>query len=252
MEAATRTLKEIDINKGSVFDQPIEDLLIITRQPMTDSNTQDKNDYCLVTLDVRNTWTVPFDVEFEIDNSNADDNDTQNDDDQKKENPPLKSIVTVQPGSTKRMALPVKRLFLPPNVCTQPIPSLEPNKQFVVSQVPKMPPEQERARLQMFWYREALLRRVKATWKCRSTRRHGILNLRSSLRLTSLQLSILKKEDIGFNVDIQGETVKKISHRRFQCECNEFVTMHVSIRNRNGTYFLSAYSARVQAAKPAL
>ena len=85
----------------------------------------------------------------------------------------------------------------------------------------------------MFWYRESLLKRIQATWRCCSTGRHGILNMRPSLRLTPMQLSILKKEDIEFIVEMKGN-VKKATHRRFECECSDFVTMEVSIRNRHG------------------
>lgn len=123
-------------------------------------------------------------------------------------------------------------MFLPSAVCHQDIPSFDPNKQFVVSQGPKISEEQQKARLQMFWYREELLHRIKASWKCRLTQRSGILNLRPSLRLTSLQLGILKKEDVEFLVDIKGESVKKISHRKFSCVCNDYVIMTVSVRNR--------------------
>ena len=88
IEDALQRVKSIDIDKGNAFDQPVEDLLLITRHFDDESN---RNDYCLVTLDVRNTWTVPFDVEFVIDNSNSEDPDNK-----------LTSIVTIQPGSTKR------------------------------------------------------------------------------------------------------------------------------------------------------
>lgn len=134
--------------------------------------------------------------------------------------------------SDTRMILPVKRIYLPPSECLQPIPSLQPNKQFVVSQAPKMPPEQERSKLQIFWYRENLLRRIKATWRCSSTGRQGTLNLRPSLRLTAMQLSILKKEDIEFIVDLQGTDVRKLADRNFQCSTNEFSTMQISLLNR--------------------
>lgn len=131
-----------------------------------------------------------------------------------------------------RIVLPLKRLFLPPTICDQDIPSFDPNKQFVVSQGPKISEEQQKARLQMFWYREELLHRIKANWKCRLGGRSGILNLRPSLRLTSLQLGILKKEDVEFLVDMKGDSIQKLSHRRFSCVCNDYVTMTVSIRNR--------------------
>ncbi|KAI9025957.1 TRAPP II complex [Phycomyces nitens] len=219
MNKALEDIQSLDINKGSDIEQPVEDLLLVTRQ--ADNDKQAQSDYCLVTLDVRNTWTVPFNIEFMIDNGT--DSSEQS----------LQSVVTIQPGWTKRVVLPVKRLFLQPQICVQPIPSFEPNKQFVVSQAPKMPPEQERARLQMFWYRESLLKRIKATWRCTSTGRHGVLHLRPSLRLTPLQLTILKKEDMEFIVEMEGANVKKAGHRRFSCNCNDFVSMNVSIRNRH-------------------
>lgn len=126
----------------------------------------------------------------------------------------------------------MKRLFLPPHVCQQAIPSFDPNKQFVVSQGPKISEEQHKARLQMFWYREEVLERIKANWQCRVTGRCGLLNLRPSLRFSRLQLGILKKEDVEFQVEMKGKSVQKLSHRRFSCVCNDYVIMTVSIRNR--------------------
>lgn len=136
-----------------------------------------------------------------------------------------------------RIVLPLRRLFLPSGVCRQEIPSFDPNKQFVVSQGPKISAEQQQARLQMFWYREELLHRIKATWRCGSTGRIGELNLRPSLRLTSMQLGILKKEDVEFVVELKGDSIQKLSHRKFTCVCNDYVTMTVSIRNRFSMFF---------------
>lgn len=131
-----------------------------------------------------------------------------------------------------RIVLPVKRLFLPLDICSQDIPSFDPNKQFVVAQGPKISEEQQKARLQMFWYREELLSRIKANWHCRSTGRFGIVHLRPSLRLNWMQLGILKKEDVEFLVELKGDNVKRLSHRQFACECNDYVIMTISIRNR--------------------
>jgi hypothetical protein len=65
-------------------EQPVEELLLMIQQT---SDNDDKNPYCLLTLDVRNTWTVPFDLEFTVNNEGED---------------LLKSIVTIQPTWTKR------------------------------------------------------------------------------------------------------------------------------------------------------
>jgi hypothetical protein len=130
--------------------------------------------------------------------------------------------------------LPLKKLFLSSEQRLQPIPDFEPNKQFVVSQAPKMAPEQERARLQMFWYREQLLSRVQASWQCRSSGRKGMIYLRPSLRLTGLQLSVLKKQDIEFIVDMSEDNAQTVGHRQFECLVNSFVHMNVTIVNRQG------------------
>ncbi|KAI8063251.1 TRAPP II complex [Gongronella butleri] len=179
----------------------------------------DKQDYCLVTLDIRNTWTLAFDVSFKVDDPDTNECKTM--------------TLSIQPGWTKRVMLPVKRMFLSQEMCQQPIPSLEPNKQFVVSQSMGHP-EQERSRLQMFWYRETLLERLHAQWSCPSTGRHGLLHLRPSLRLSTAQLAILKKEDIAFIVAMQGENVTSKTHRHFQCPSQTFVSMQVTIQNRQG------------------
>lgn len=97
-----------------------------------------------------------------------------------------------------------------------------------------MAPEQERAKLQMFWYRELLLDRVKATWRCKTTGREGVINLRSSLRLMPLQLNILKKQDIEFIITMSGGEQHCTGHRQFECPVNTFVTMNVTILNRQG------------------
>ncbi|KAI8078551.1 TRAPP II complex [Thamnidium elegans] len=215
VDTAIKNIAGLEIDNAS--EQPVEQLLIITQQANDD---QDKNPYCILTLDVKNTWSVPFDIEFVVDNR----------EDEETEESLLKSTVTIQPTLTKRIVLPLKKLFLSSEQRLQPIPSFEPNKQFVVSQAPKMAPEQERARLQMFWYREQLLTRVKASWQCKGSNRQGVINLRPSLRLTGLQLGVLKKQDIEFIVDMASENT--VGHRLFECNVNDFVTMNVTIVNR--------------------
>ncbi|KAI8375365.1 TRAPP II complex [Choanephora cucurbitarum] len=204
----------------------IEDLLMMTRHV-----EMENQDFCLVTLDVQNTWSTLFDVEFMIHN-----------DDLSKDHSQIIFHLPVQPGSTARAILPIKRLFLPLDVCQQTIPSLDVNRQFVVSQGPKLSKEQQQARLQIFWYREELLSRIKATWRCRVSQRTGDLNLRPSLRFSQTQLAIFKKEDIEFSVDMKGQSVTKLSGRRFICECNDPAIMTITVKNRfrkvTCTYFL--------------
>lgn len=220
VQEAMAQIQRLDLSsmEKTSGEQPVEQLLVLTQQA---NDEQDKNPYCLLTLDVRNTWTVPFDIQFNVDNSEGGENQDNK----------LKSTVTIQPSITKRIVLPLKKLFLTSEQRLQPVPSFEPNKQFVVSQAPKMAPEQERARLQMFWYREQLLTRVTASWKCKDgSGRQGSMNLRRSLRLTALQLGVLKKGDIEFIVDMPANHI--VGHRQFQCSVNSFVHMKVTIVNR--------------------
>ena len=60
-----------------------------------------------------------------------------------------------------RLLLPVKRFSIPPSKTSSPIPTLT-GRQFVVS---KMDSTQEKTQRELFWYREALLERLKASWK---------------------------------------------------------------------------------------
>jgi hypothetical protein len=91
VDRAIENISKLDIQNIHTTEQPVEELLVITQQANDDN---DKNPYCLLTLDVRNTWTVPFDVEFVVDN-------TGDEADKSKSNA-LKSVLTIQPGLTKR------------------------------------------------------------------------------------------------------------------------------------------------------
>lgn len=91
VKEANDKIQSLDIKHIESAEQPVEQLLVITQQA---NDNDDKNPYCLLTLDVRNTWTIPFDIEFTVDNSNEND-DTNID-------TLLRSVVTIQPALTKR------------------------------------------------------------------------------------------------------------------------------------------------------
>lgn len=91
VKEANDKIQSLDIKHIESAEQPVEQLLVITQQA---NDNDDKNPYCLLTFDVRNTWTIPFDIEFTVDNSNEKD-------DAKIDNL-LRSVVTIQPALTKR------------------------------------------------------------------------------------------------------------------------------------------------------
>lgn len=97
LDHALQNIKQQDdvIANSSVSliqSQPVEDLLLVTRNVGLEN--QERNEYCLVTLDVRNIWTIPFDIDFDIDNKTDEDKHDRKDD--------LASRITVLPGSTSR------------------------------------------------------------------------------------------------------------------------------------------------------
>ena len=85
MKETVTTSKTISL----LQNQPVEDLLLVTRNMKLEN--QERNEYCLITVDIKNVWTIPFDVDFTIDNSGE----GEITDD-------LESHVTIQPGSTTR------------------------------------------------------------------------------------------------------------------------------------------------------
>ncbi|CAG8475510.1 5769_t:CDS:2 [Acaulospora colombiana] len=139
---------------NSYHNELVEDLIKLVRWNKgtnEDSTSKMENDYCLLTFDIRNVWHIAFDVTIE--SNEGEDFD------------PLSITATIQPAATAR------RIFLSEAECTKPIPS---SKQFVVSKEPKGTVEQEHTQLALFWYRENLLKKIKAHWECVSLLNAGI------------------------------------------------------------------------------
>ncbi|KAF8946106.1 hypothetical protein BGZ47_001308 [Haplosporangium gracile] len=153
-----------------------------------------KNEYCLLTLDVRNVWTVPVEVAMLVDDSEEGEGlDVSQ---------LIKSTTVIQPGSTQRIILPVRRMVLSTEQLATPIPTLS-NKQFVLARGAVMSSEDQAKERALFWFREELLKRVVARWTCKDTSgRFGKFDLRT-LRLTKPMLNVLKIEDISFLVAME-------------------------------------------------
>ncbi|KAI8097034.1 TRAPP II complex [Halteromyces radiatus] len=202
-----------------------------------------QSDYCLATIDIQNRWSFPFLVRFSISNDdNGADNHTNVD-------------YFVSSNTTARVLLPIKRFVLSDKATLRPI-TLQPKKQFIVPQTPRsalssssfssMDQEQkQQIQLRLFWYRENLLQRIQATWTAIDDNaletgsenvddyRHGILDLRSCLKLTLDQLSILKKPDVIFDVMLEGDSVKQLGYRHFSCRFNEQISFVFTVSNQH-------------------
>ncbi|KAF8590613.1 hypothetical protein K439DRAFT_1382134 [Ramaria rubella] len=132
--------------------------------------------WCLFTVDVRNTYGIPFEVTFEL-----------------VEEAIPKSVTTrlVAPGSTSRIIVPVKRFLLPESQTSIPIPTLS-DRQFVVSKS-SLTSREEKHQRELFWYREELFERVKGRWREAGGCRFGWLSLRQQ-RFTAPMLDALRTD----------------------------------------------------------
>ncbi|CEI93174.1 hypothetical protein RMCBS344292_07414 [Rhizopus microsporus] len=203
------TLEENGMKK---VEESMKFVQLIANVEMKDKT---RNDYCLIAIDVKNVWTTSFSVSFVISSDDDNNNSVFN--------------ISIQPGHTKRILLPFKRLFLSEEVCSRPIPSVDPNKQFIKSKISE---EELYTCQQIFWYREELLSRIKCSWACHITGRTGILNIRPFVGLGLNQMAVLKKENIEFIINVKGDATQRKSRCLFDCKCNKPIEMNITIHNR--------------------
>ncbi|KAF9105352.1 hypothetical protein BGX27_009660 [Mortierella sp. AM989] len=207
-----------------------------------------KNEYCLLTLDVRNVWTVPVEVAMLVDDSEEGEG--------LDINQLIKSTTVIQPGNTQRIILPVRRMVLSTEQLSTPIPTLS-NKQFVVARGAALSADELALERALFWFREDLLKRVVARWSCKdASGRFGKFDLRS-LRLTKSMLNVLKIEDISFLVTMEptaamaedgqqtsdgdgGEAgqqkrrgLEQIGSNRWRCPVDQFAQIRFTVVNRS-------------------
>lgn len=74
----------------------------------------------------------------------------------------LKTMSMIQPGCSKRITLPVKKISLSNAEAAVPIPQLDKSRQFVV---PKVGVKHGNLRIEVFNVREALLKQMKCEWR---------------------------------------------------------------------------------------
>ena len=188
---------------------------------------------CLFLLDLRNSWTSTLTISIEIQSSNT----------PSPPNPYFKAYSrTIHPGTTHRIPVFLPRLHLPN--AHDPIPSFNPlnARQFVVSSI-KSTPEAERAMREAFWYREAVLSQLHATWKEESTGRSGEVELRG-LRLTPRMISALKLEELEISMAVSlaephlgsaSAPVKRSSVTTFTVPTQTFLSIATTLRNHSTT-----------------
>lgn len=183
----------------------------------------------------------------------------------------------IEPGATASLLLRMDRLLLNPKRSMQPIPSVV-DRQFVVSKV-AMTAREDRISKELFWYREELLKKIKATWREVSlisyarrrpkslliehsivqvgTMRTGSISLRG-LRLTKPMLDVLRIDDVDIRLSLETPVQSKAdsgpdgagagagskvgnrtSATRFSARSNERQTLVLKIANHSGKHSLS-------------
>ncbi|KZT67733.1 hypothetical protein DAEQUDRAFT_792472 [Daedalea quercina L-15889] len=180
-------------------------------------------DWCLFSVDVRNTYGSPFEVTFERREPGVSFLDC------------MSTTVLVPPGSTTRIVLPIKKILLSEERISQPIPTLS-DRQFVVVKS-NLSLAEERAQRELFWYREELFKAVRGRWRETGGMRSGELSLRQQ-RMTQPMLEALRTETARVQMSlIRYEDGKAIpiavdpSGSKYLPPPNEFVCLRTRVIN---------------------
>ncbi|KAG6814362.1 hypothetical protein H0H92_010948 [Tricholoma furcatifolium] len=180
----------------------------------------DEGSWCLFSIEVRNTYGLPFDVTFE----------------RVQEGSPASSVsATVPPGSMSRLVIPIRKFVLSEEHLSQAIPTLS-DRQFVV-QKSKLSEQEARNQREFFWYREELFKIVRGKWRETGGVRSGHLSLRQQ-RMTLPMLETLRLEKAKVQLSLLTYTNPLsddgglVEHEgKFYPPIDEFVYLRTRITN---------------------
>ncbi|XPS67936.1 hypothetical protein M3J07_000230 [Ascochyta lentis] len=192
------------------------------------------DEYCLLLLDLRNSWPNPLTITLEVrppssNNNNQDDVNWNN---------AYTITEVIQPGHVHRCVVVLPRIYLSdPHAA---VPSLNPanQRQFVVS-TSKISPETERASREAFWYRHALLQFVRGSWEEEGSGRHGSIELRG-IRFSARMVEAIRLDDMAVEMRVvssdpeeDSEKVQQLGAARFQAHVDKFLTLKTRVQNRS-------------------
>ncbi|KAF8077925.1 TRAPP II complex [Lyophyllum atratum] len=180
----------------------------------------DEGSWCLFSIEVRNTYGLPFDVIFERLQEGA---------------PPTSVSATVPPGSMSRLVIPIRKFILSEEQLSQPIPTLS-DRQFVV-QKSKLSVHEARTQREFFWYREHLFKCVRGRWREVRGVRSGDLSLRQQ-RMTLPMLETLRLENAQVQMSLVAYDDSLPTHHplaerdgKFYPPADQFVYLRTKITN---------------------
>ncbi|THH33843.1 hypothetical protein EUX98_g252 [Antrodiella citrinella] len=177
-------------------------------------NVVDVAEWCIFSVDVRNTYGLPFEVTFERDQPDAN---------------KASTTLLVPPGSTSRVVLPIKKFRLSEDHVSRPIPTLS-DRQFVVTKS-NLSSAEERLQRELFWYREELFKYIRCTWKETGGSRSGNLSLRQQ-RMTQIMLKTLRTEEARIDMSLY-EGWKVVTQTELVCvstdEDHQSIPFHLDL-----------------------
>lgn len=192
-------------------------------------------DYCLLVIDFRNSWTA--DLKVELTSSSFplfDDDMLPLVDDTGDESLKVSLESVIGHGKTEKFLLPIKRISLSEELLSTPIPSLR-NKQFIVDN--STPKEEQDFVREAFWYRKALLKYIKGTWKTTGdsgSQIHGEIELRG-IRLSWKMLNILRVDtvEIEHKIFYQDQLITESDSLSYKLDLEKLYTIKTTVINRS-------------------
>lgn len=163
---------------------------------------EDVSQYCLLVLDLRNSWTSALHCNLKFHD--------------------FKLLDLIESNKTARYFIPVRKVSKVPQ---DPIPSLR-KKQFIKDY--DITAEEESQMIKMFWLKQIILEKLTGSWTVDD--RHGLLDLRS-LRFSPKMASILiiNEVEVETAIALDGEDFKPGRIQNLQVD--QFYTMRTTITN---------------------
>jgi hypothetical protein len=194
------------------------------------------SNFCLLALDFVNMWSEEMEICIEYDTKATDPKDPKESYNSAGEVEEGTFVTRALLHSRKniRVFIPLLRMDFEEEFLDRRIPSLR-NKQFIVDK--KTPVAEQTFINHAFWYKEEILKHLKATWKISSTATNSIhsgkcgdIELRG-FKFSSKMIEVLEVEKIGIQLKLLNENNEEVDLNAI--ESNKFYTIHVRLTNRN-------------------
>lgn len=199
-------------------------------------NNHKLSNFCLLALDFVNMWSEEMEIHLECTPQSSHDIEKSDSSDsiEKLTDNVFKVSSLLQSRKNVRMFIPLLRMDFDEDLLNRRIPSLR-NKQFVID---KRTSSAEQTFIKhAFWYKEEILKRIKATWRIPShvtdsihSGKTGEIDMRG-FRFSSKMIEVLEVEKIGVSLKLLDAEENELDVTNVQM--NTFYTIRVKLTNRN-------------------